>query len=173
MWAIRRYILATEHIVVQSTAHHVTDTIMSARPFTDLEHRWGHRLDVTIPVQFNLGLLKGMDGRLRNVSWSGGLMTAHHRVRRHSLLEIVIRLSFSNHAVIEAHVTRASNDAVGLEWCPSGSAEIKALLKQATASARSRKSTALQTDWRSMYPLPFDGDPDAEDIHGQAAAARR
>lgn len=134
---------------------------MSARPFNYMEHRWGQRLDVSIAVHFNFGLLKGIDGRLRNLSSSGGLMTACHPVRPRALLEIEIRLPFADHLVIEAHVTRASNAAVGLEWCQPACVGIRNLLKQAAIVERRRRSAAPEKDWRSRYPIPFDGAPDA------------
>jgi hypothetical protein len=33
---------------------------MSASPFTDLEHRWGRRFEVNVPVQVAVGVLKGL-----------------------------------------------------------------------------------------------------------------
>jgi hypothetical protein len=145
---------------------------MSARPFTDLEHRWGQRFEVYIPVQVSLGVLKGIDGRLQNLSCSGGLLTADYRLRLHSLLQMHVRLPFSGHAVIEAHVTRASHGAFGLEWCEFAPRAIKHLVREALASARLAQPAAAQKDRHPTYSMPFEGDPNAREDHRKVAVAR-
>jgi hypothetical protein len=145
---------------------------MSASPFTDLEHRWGQRFEVNVPVQVTIGVLKGIDGRLQNVSYSGGLLTADYELRLRSLLEIHVRLPVLGHAMIEAHVTRASNGAVGLEWCEFASRAIEHLVRDALAAVRLAKPE-VQKDRLPMYRIPLEGDLNVASAHREAALARR
>jgi hypothetical protein len=145
---------------------------VSSSPSTELEHRWGQRFQVNIPVQVSIGLLRGIDGRLQNLSCSGGLLTADYRLRLHSLLEMQIRLPVSGHALIKAHVTRASDGVVGLEWSEFASRAIKLLVREALALTCRAHPAAAQKDKHPMFLIPFEGAPNAKDAYREAAVAR-
>jgi hypothetical protein len=164
MWDTRRWDVPASPKVVPSLGLSPPDRIMSASPFTDPEHRWGQRFEVNIPVQVAIGVLKGIDGRLQNVSCSGGLLTADYELRLRSLLEIHVRLPILGHAMIEAHVTRASNGAVGLEWCEFASRAVKHLVRDALAAVRLAKPE-VQKDRLPMYRIPFEGDLNVASTH--------
>jgi hypothetical protein len=131
---------------------------MSASPFIELEHRWGQRFQVNIPVRVSIGLLRGIDGRLQNLSCSGGLLTADYRLRLHSLLQVHVHLPLSGHGVIDAHVTRAGKDEVGLEWCEFGSPAIKYLVQEARTTVSLFQSATAP----NKIHLPFQPDSKGE-----------
>ena len=54
----------------------------------DIDHRWGERFCVDIPVQLTVQALSGIDGRLKNLSLSGALLNACFDLRVHSLIEV-------------------------------------------------------------------------------------
>ena len=102
-----------------------------AQPLNELEHRWGERIRVNIPVQVAAQASGGIDGFLKNVSLSGALMAIDVDLRLHSLIEISIRLPppCLCDAVVKAHVTRKVHDAVGVEWCEFAPRTVKHLLR--------------------------------------------
>ena len=102
------------------------------------EHRWGERVRVNIPVQVASRTLAGIDGRLKNVSLSGGLIRADFDLLLHSIIEVSIKLPppSQREAIIKAQVTRKlKEDYVGVEWCEFAPCVVKDLLRSASIRA--------------------------------------
>jgi hypothetical protein len=102
-----------------------------AKRWNGLEHRWGERLPVTIPVQIAVQPLHGIDGCIDNLSLSGALLKADADLRLHSLVEVTIHLpppSRRSQTVL-AHVARKLDDQVGLEWHEFAPQVIRELLR--------------------------------------------
>jgi len=98
-----------------------------------IEHRWGERVRVNIPVKVSARASAGVDGCLKNLSLSGALIKADCELPLHTLIEITIKLSPSLHpTVIKAHVSRKLNEEVGIEWCEFAPRAVKELLRSAT-----------------------------------------
>ena len=96
-----------------------------------LEHRWGERVRVNIPVRVSAADLARAEGRLKNLSLSGAFMKSDCELRLHALIEVRIELPppVSRAAVIEAHVSRKHNEGVGIEWCEFAPNIVKELLR--------------------------------------------
>jgi PilZ domain len=96
-----------------------------------IEHRWGERVPVSIPVRVAAQTLVGIDGRLKNISLSGALMRANVDLRLNAIIDICIRLPppASGDAVITAHVTRIVKQDVGVEWSEFAPTAVKELLR--------------------------------------------
>ncbi|HEY0802853.1 MAG TPA: PilZ domain-containing protein [Steroidobacteraceae bacterium] len=103
---------------------------MPARQLNRIEHRWGERFPVDLPVKVSVHTFKRIDGRLKNLSLSGALIRADVDIRLHALIEISVALPSpaSHEVIIMAHVTRRHNEEVGIEWCDYGSSPVKELL---------------------------------------------
>ena len=73
-----------------------------------LEHRWGARVPVNIPVRVSAAALARVDGCMKNLSLSGALMKADCDLRLHTLIEVHIELPPPSPrvAVVKAHVRR-------------------------------------------------------------------
>jgi hypothetical protein len=92
-----------------------------------MEHRWGHRIEVVIPVRLHASSrLRGHSAQLANLSRSGGWIPLDVSVRRLSRIQVVFDLPLSCsgprrvHAsppAVNAYVARHSGDGIGLEWC--------------------------------------------------------
>jgi hypothetical protein len=103
-----------------------------------IEHRWGVRVRVNIPVKVSARGSAGVDGCLKNLSLSGALIKADCELPLHTLIEITIKLSPSLHpTVIKAHVSRKLNEEVGIEWCEFAPRAVKELLRSATIGSPS------------------------------------
>jgi hypothetical protein len=102
-----------------------------AREWNGIEHRWGKRVRVNIPVQVTAPALAGIDGRVKNLSLSGALMRADFDLRLHALIEVTIKLPPPSQRaeVVQAHVSRKFKEDVGVEWCEFAPSAIKALLR--------------------------------------------
>ena len=64
-----------------------------AYPENRVEHRWGERVRVSIPVHVTTPALAALDGRMENLSLSGALMKADYdlRLARHEKAGIIER----------------------------------------------------------------------------------
>jgi PilZ domain len=96
-----------------------------------LEHRWGERVRVNIPVHVSAAALDGIDGCMKNLSLSGALMKSDCELRLNTLIEVRIELPLPppRVAVIKAHVSRKLKEGVGIEWCDFAPNIVKDLLR--------------------------------------------
>jgi PilZ domain-containing protein len=96
-----------------------------------LEHRWGERVQVNIPVRVSAASLMRVDGCMKNLSLSGALMRSDRELRLHALIQVHIELPppAPRAAVLEAHVSRTFNEWVGIEWCEFAPNIVKGLLR--------------------------------------------
>lgn len=96
-----------------------------------LEHRWGERVRVNIPVRVSTAASAGAGGCLRNLSLSGALMMCDCNLRLHALIEVLIELPppAGHAAVVEAYVSRIVDDGMGIEWCEFAPPIVKGLLR--------------------------------------------
>jgi hypothetical protein len=103
---------------------------MERRLGNGMEHRWGERIRVDIPVHVSAAALAAVDGCMRNLSLSGALVKADCELRLHSLIEVHIELPPSPRAaVLMAHVSRKLKEGVGIEWCEFAPTLVKDLLR--------------------------------------------
>jgi hypothetical protein len=96
-----------------------------------MEHRWGERVRVNIPVYVSAGASAGLDGCMKNLSLSGALMKSDGDLRLHSLIEVHIELPTPSPrvAIVKAHVSRKLQEGVGIEWCEFAPTIVKDLLR--------------------------------------------
>ena len=107
----------------------------SARRLGGMDHRWGERFLVDLPVRVSSPGVSGINGRLKNLSLSGPLIESEVDLRLYALIELKVTLSTPERreVVIGAHVTRRRGDEVGVEWCDYASITVKELLWSARA----------------------------------------
>jgi hypothetical protein len=103
-----------------------------------LEHRWGERVRVNIPVRLQAAALPRAEGCMKNLSLSGALLKSGCDLRLHSLIDVDIALPppSSRTVVIKAHVSRKFPEGVGLEWYEFAPSIIKDLVRSALLSPR-------------------------------------
>jgi hypothetical protein len=96
-----------------------------------MEHRWGERVRVNIPVHVSAAALAGFDGCMKNLSLSGALVKSDCELRLHSLIEVHIELPSPSPriAVVKAHVSRKLKEGVAIEWCEFAPPIVKDLLR--------------------------------------------
>jgi hypothetical protein len=96
-----------------------------------LEHRWGERVRVNIPVHISAAALAGVEGCVKDLSLSGALMKSNCDLRLHTLVEVRIELPLPSPraAVVKAHVSRKFKEGVGIEWCEFAPTIVKDLLR--------------------------------------------
>jgi len=97
-----------------------------------MEHRWGNRLAVDIPVRLSLPLLSAKRGRLTNVSLSGGFITTLVDVRILCRLLVTFEDPWrSEHDTITvaAYVARRGDNGFGVEWCDFAPAVVVELVR--------------------------------------------
>lgn len=85
-----------------------------------MEHRWGERVGVDIPVRLTVRPFSVKSGRLTNLSLSGAFIKGGVEVRVLSRIQVVIEVpSRVKHAtpIVSAYVARKFKDGIGVEWC--------------------------------------------------------
>jgi hypothetical protein len=85
-----------------------------------MEHRWGERVAVNIPIRLTARPFLVRSGRLIDLSVSGALIVVACDLRVLSRIQVVIddpqRLRQPT-PVVSAYVARKSGDGFGIEWC--------------------------------------------------------
>jgi hypothetical protein len=100
-----------------------------------LEHRWGERHEVNLPIRIEAGIaVKGGTGCVRNLSLSGAYVTADCDWRLNTLIEVGIPLPPPSTCttIVRAIVSRKWKDGVGIEWYEFAPKVIKDLLRLGT-----------------------------------------
>jgi hypothetical protein len=99
-----------------------------------LEHRWGERVRVNIPVHMSAAALDGIDGCMKNLSLSGALMKSDCDLGLNTLIEVRIELPPPSPrvAVVMAHISRKFKEGIGIEWCEFAPTIVKDLLRSPT-----------------------------------------
>jgi PilZ domain len=113
-----------------------------------LEHRWGERIRVNIPVRVSTAALVRVDGCVKNLSLSGAFMACDYELRLHALIEVHIELpsTVGRTGVVEAYVSRKLDEGIGIEWCEFAPRIVKDLLRGPWARVPHRPmSVAEQT----------------------------
>jgi PilZ domain len=83
-----------------------------------LEHRWGKRVRVNIPVRVQADQSTEANGCMQNLSLSGALMQSDSDLRLNTLIEVSIAMPApsTRTVVIRAHVSRKFEQGFGIEW---------------------------------------------------------
>jgi len=102
-----------------------------------MEHRWGERVGVDLPVRITAHPFHVRHGRLTNLSVSGASVSGEFNLRILSRIEIIIDMPSrlrSEAPSIAAYVTRGGRGTFGIEWCEFSPSAVSELL--ASLSAR-------------------------------------
>jgi hypothetical protein len=100
-----------------------------------MEHRWGERVGVDIPVRITGHPFTVRAGRLANLSVSGAFIRADVDVR--PLTRILVAIEQPHRPkrdapTIPAFVARKLKDGIGIEWCEFKPPAIHRLLQAST-----------------------------------------
>jgi len=101
-----------------------------------MEHRWGQRVGVDIPVRITGHPFAVRTGRLSNLSVSGAFIKAEFQPRLLSRIQVAIEMAHrSRHdaPIVAAFVARRGKDGIGIEWCAFAPPDVNRLLQSFTA----------------------------------------
>jgi len=97
-----------------------------------MEHRWGVRIAIDIPVQLRaVGLLFAKEGRLKNLSASGAWISVDFDIRCLSQIDVILETPSPAKRAISAYIVRKGQGGIGVEWCSMAPHEIIQILKAA------------------------------------------
>jgi hypothetical protein len=94
-----------------------------------MEHRWGERISVDLPVQLRSTVGFIAAGRIANVSASGALIRTELRLAPLNRIDILI-----DGLPVPAFVVRTPSGAIGVEWCEFAPGIVTAVLLAQTQS---------------------------------------
>jgi len=106
-----------------------------------MEHRWGHRVGVNLPVRITGNPFSVRAGRLINLSVSGAFILSGAELRRLSrVLILIANPSTARYEAptLAAYVARRLRDGVGIEWCEFAPIEVTLMLQSLTARRHNR-----------------------------------
>lgn len=95
-----------------------------------MEHRWGRRISVKIPVRLIPESEEPVIGETENVSISGALVQTTRSVRLWARLQVEVALPYSEGLPerVAAHVIRKIRDGAAIEWCDLAPRAVRILL---------------------------------------------
>jgi len=128
-----------------------------------MEHRWGRRHTMDVPVRFVALPATIGTGRVINMSVTGAYMETTVPLRRLSVLFLepsVVPGPNGRVRRLAASVVRHDARGVGLEWCDSG-------VERSLATAAEAGTTAVASDAQ----FAEDGDEPEEEIAGLSDAS--
>jgi hypothetical protein len=98
-----------------------------------VEHRWGRRIALKIPVQLAMEAGDLMLGQMTNISISGAFVQTPRAIPLGAQIEVEVIVR--NHHIgrslerVTAHVVRRTSDGVGIEWCDLAPRSVSVLLE--------------------------------------------
>jgi hypothetical protein len=101
-----------------------------------MEHRWGNRFTLRVPVRLVQRPGSGRMGSVRNVSTSGGFVETTLQCAVLTLLQLEISMPADRRVCdsrVHAFVTRRAPRGLGLEWCDDRNHVVEKLLSLAQA----------------------------------------
>jgi len=122
-----------------------------------MEHRWGDRIDCSVPVKLVAAPASIGWGRICNVSASGAYIETLLPVRP---LSIVNLRRVSEHGpgrfgnLVRAAVVRRDERGVGIEWVEGESTEVTAIIQEAALHGRSGPMSAPSRSGRGDRANP-------------------
>jgi hypothetical protein len=132
-----------------------------------MEHRWGQRVVVDVPIRLVAGPFSGRSARLANLSVSGGCIKSSFEPRLLSRIELAIELPLrftQSTLLLIAHVTRKFEGGVGIEWWEFAPPAVSELIRSATPRRYGypRRSPEPPHAAQASYaPQPFSPAPQA------------
>lgn len=111
------------------------NTLRAAKPC--MEHRWGERIHLDLPVRLELaGELLGM-GRLRNASISGAYVETDAGSSVLATVDVVVPMSraMGGSQALAASVVRRDEGGLGLEWRDMACEAVVRMLRDLDAQA--------------------------------------
>jgi hypothetical protein len=102
-----------------------------------MEHRWGERVPLSLPVRLELAGELLAHGRLRNASISGAFVTTDSKFPVLASLEVVLCMPAApaGRVALPACVVRRADGGLGLEWRDMGCEAVVRMLREADAQA--------------------------------------
>jgi len=122
-----------------------------------MEHRWGSRKAIDVPVRFIALPATIGTGRITNVSMTGAFLETRAQLRPMALLYVeMIHLpqERGRRKRLSASVVRRTDLGVGIEWCEPASKS--PLYSQLRSSARLQVPQGVGGGPREIYFYQFD-----------------
>ena len=107
-----------------------------------MEHRWGERSKLNIPVRVDCGSRGVVLGVMRDASASGAFLCTAAQLHLLAKVRLELRTGCTG---IEAQVVRRASDGFGLEWMELAPPAIVALLSAPRVTATVQSVPAIPT----------------------------
>jgi hypothetical protein len=99
-----------------------------------MEHRWGERVTLDLPVRLELAGELLAHGRIHNASISGAWLTANTSFPAFAAVEVVLRTP-AGRVALPACVVRRAQEGFAVEWRDMACEPLIAMLREASGEA--------------------------------------
>ena len=106
----------------------------------DMEHRWGSRKEISLPVALHRPDAEPVRARIENLSLSGAKLWTSAPLPRFARWEVRI-----GEHVVPAWIVRRIDHGVGVEWCDFAPPLIATILRASTGIQRRPISMPAET----------------------------
>ena len=106
-----------------------------------MEHRWGERVQVKVPVRVMAHRFSVRDAWVADMSVSGARVKGNLDARLLSRIQVTLALPPGpkhDSSVIEAYVARKYKDGFGIEWCEFAPGPVRELLRSVAVRPHTR-----------------------------------
>ena len=103
-----------------------------------MDHRWGRRVQVDLPVRVAAHRFAVRDGRLIDLSVSGALIEAEVDARVLTRVQVILLLpAVPRHEApaLEAYVARKHRHGIGVEWCEFAPRAVREFLRDTVSGS--------------------------------------
>jgi hypothetical protein len=96
-----------------------------------MEHRWGERTAIDLPITVAVHSRSGVPGTMKNLSLSGALIRSSMELRVNALIRVSVLLPHRPpyETVLLAQVVHITNGHAGIEWCEFAPRLVKEMLR--------------------------------------------
>jgi hypothetical protein len=106
-----------------------------------MEHRWGHRVGVDLPVRIIGTPFPVRASRLANLSTSGAFILTDADLRLLSRVLVVIETPSTvrgDAPTVPGYVARKLREGIGIEWCEFAPLQVTRILQSVSSRRRTR-----------------------------------
>jgi hypothetical protein len=116
-----------------------------------MEHRWGERIKVDLPVEIAGKPEALRAARIDNLSLSGASIRADFELRPLSRVQVILSIPTTPRGEptsITAYVTRSNKNGIGVEWCEYAPPVVNELMQMLGKNRGNRLRTAERPNRR-------------------------
>ena len=132
-----------------------------------VEHRWGERIALDLPVRLSVRARFVAQGRISHASLSGAVVSTSERIPPQTYIDVELNLSGLRRPKayrVQAFVVRRTALGIALEWCEFAPWAIRALIAIERSPAMRRRARTKRAVNCQSRGAPFAQSPETHSV---------